>query len=318
MLKYFMGKPKTEHLTQIIKSWGLSHDLSFIRKVENWIYQDVQTTHFVRMTEPDHRSLSQLGSELDWMFYLQGKGINFAHPIKSKDGQLVEEVSDGDERFFVSVFKCAPGFAIKEVAEFTDSILMNWGRLLGQLHLATADYTPLDSIAPRPAWNEERNYHIIKEGCLLGDPLFESYQKLDAFLNGREINRHNYGLIHADIHHGNFFVQDDQLTLFDFDDCHYHWFMYDVAVPIFSWEIALRDKLSPDKALHFKETFLKGYDQVKPLGNDDLKAINDFYDYRCLLLHYWAKKNLNDPHLNSGAGDWMTMAIQFTYDQLIN
>ena len=54
-----------------------------------------------------------------------------------------------------------------------------------------------------------------------------------------------YGLIHADIHQGNFFVdENDNITIFDFDDCHYHWFAYDLAVPLFGLAISLRDNCS--------------------------------------------------------------------------
>ena len=44
-----------------------------------------------------------------------------------------------------------------------------------------------------------------------------------------------YGLVHADLHMGNFFVDHSgQMTVFDFDDCCFHWFGYDCAVSVVS------------------------------------------------------------------------------------
>ena len=45
----------------------------------------------------------------------------------------------------------------------------------------------------------------------------------------------SYGLIHNDFNDGNFTVDYDNgdITVFDFDDCCYFWFMYDLAC---AWE----------------------------------------------------------------------------------
>jgi Ser/Thr protein kinase RdoA (MazF antagonist) len=39
-----------------------------------------------------------------------------------------------------------------------------------------------------------------------------------------------YGLLHTDLHHGNFFVDEGRITAFDFDDIGYNWFASDIAV----------------------------------------------------------------------------------------
>ena len=44
-----------------------------------------------------------------------------------------------------------------------------------------------------------------------------------------------YGLAHLDLHFGNFFVDvaSSQITLFDFDDCAYGWYLMDLAMLLF-------------------------------------------------------------------------------------
>jgi Ser/Thr protein kinase RdoA (MazF antagonist) len=46
----------------------------------------------------------------------------------------------------------------------------------------------------------------------------------------------DYGLVHGDLNPTNFHVNDNQITLFDFDDCAYKWFINDIAIalPLYS------------------------------------------------------------------------------------
>jgi len=41
------------------------------------------------------------------------------------------------------------------------------------------------------------------------------------------------GLVHGDAHAGNFLVEDGRITLFDFADCVYGRYVYDVAMVVF-------------------------------------------------------------------------------------
>jgi Ser/Thr protein kinase RdoA (MazF antagonist) len=44
----------------------------------------------------------------------------------------------------------------------------------------------------------------------------------------------SYGLIHQDAHGYNFFVDENgRITLFDFDDCVYSWYIYDISMALF-------------------------------------------------------------------------------------
>jgi len=43
----------------------------------------------------------------------------------------------------------------------------------------------------------------------------------------------SFGLIHGDFGATNYRYQDNRLTVFDFDDCCYHWFGYDLAITIY-------------------------------------------------------------------------------------
>lgn len=74
-------------------------------------------------------------------------------------------------------------------------------------------------------------------------------------------DRDSYGLIHVDVHGGNFFVDDEgQITLFDFDGCQYAWFACDIAMALF-YAIS-HDCVSKEDVAHAKdffEQFMLGY-----------------------------------------------------------
>lgn len=58
----------------------------------------------------------------------------------------------------------------------------------------------------------------------------QKYDQLDG-LHALPKDADSYGLIHNDFNDGNFTVDydNDNITAFDFDDCCYFWFMYDIA-----------------------------------------------------------------------------------------
>ena len=53
-------------------------------------------------------------------------------------------------------------------------------------------------------------------------------QRLHAY--GTDIDR--FGLIHADMRLGNLLVDGERVTLLDFDDCGFGWFLYDLAASL--------------------------------------------------------------------------------------
>ncbi len=63
--------------------------------------------------------------------------------------------------------------------------------------------------------------------------VIQKHEELMAHLASLPVDPSGYGLIHQDVHGGNFFVADGGITLFDFDDCLYAWFMHDVAMTLF-------------------------------------------------------------------------------------
>ena len=126
-------------------------------------------------------------------------------------------------------------------------------------------------------------------------------------------------MIHADIHSGNFFVdENDQLTLFDFDDCHYNWFAYDIAIPLFGLSMSMREDCSQVEIEEAHQYLIDGYLKTGVLSSEDLSLIPHFILYRHFYIYTFAYKNLENSTLSDSTRDWMKMAMQFCSDFIEN
>ena len=99
----------------------------------------------------------------------------------------------------------------------------------------------------------------------------------------------SYGLIHQDAHQNNFFMDaDGKLTLFDFDDCAYSWFINDIAIVLFYISFDAEELGFPDAASfthEFLVHFLLGYRRAYSLSPAWLKGIPVFLKLRELELY---------------------------------
>ena len=71
-----------------------------------------------------------------------------------------------------------------------------------------------------------------------------------------------WGLIHADLRPSNLMIDADQLTVIDFDDCGFSWFLYDFAS-------ALTFQEHLEEAPRMAMDWIAGYRQVRSLGPAD-------------------------------------------------
>jgi Ser/Thr protein kinase RdoA (MazF antagonist) len=95
------------------------------------------------------------------------------------------------------------------------------------------------------------------------------------------MDRDSYGIIHSDMHNGNLFVHDGKITVLDFDDCHYNWFAFDIAIPLFY--VMRNVNVSPDDteyARHFMSCFMDGYMRENRVDSYWMKLIPEFMKLR--------------------------------------
>jgi Ser/Thr protein kinase RdoA (MazF antagonist) len=261
-------------LLEAASHWRIeASTLGLVGDFENFVYEARLPDRpcILRIGHCSHRSASDLHGELDFIRFLAGRGLGVCAPIASINGRDVEAIG---AEFFACAFERAPGKAISErdPAIWNERTLSNWGKILADFHLATRDYTPAPSRPRRFRWDQDdctSGHHLPPEDADISARLASMVERVNAMPASLE----SYGLIHADLHYGNFFGSETgEIAAFDFDDATYHWFSYDLAVAF----NALPSALSDSERDHAVRTILTGYRQRRPLPpsfHDELRQL---------------------------------------------
>lgn len=225
------------------------------------------------------RTPELIQAEVDWINYLAEGGAGVARALFSRRGSLVEAVDDGQGgQFLVTAFTKAPGQHSRQF-EWTPAFLETYGQLIGRMHALSQRYTPPHPACVRYHWDDEANMSVAQ--ILPGEDghIAAQFDALLAHLRQLPRDLAGYGMIHQDAHGGNFFVDEaGHITLFDFDDCCYGHYIYDLAMVIF-YAIANRPDL-PAATRQFLPPFLRGYRRENRLNPTWMKEIPFFLKLR--------------------------------------
>lgn len=97
----------------------------------------------------------------------------------------------------------------------------------------------------------------------------------------------DWGLIHADLRPSNIMIDGDRLTVIDFDDCGYSWYLYDFASALSFMEHV-------DDAPTMAQEWFEGYVQVRPLTRDDERVACSLSMIRRLQMLGWTTTHRQD------------------------
>ena len=212
----------------------------------------------LKIVHESHRDESHLLGEIDFVEHLAARGISVAKPLRSQRGKAVERMRD----FLGYAFERLAG---QGVARLTPPLIEQWGALLARIHAASTDYAP--ALVRRPQWDwGETDYF---ERNLRDAPLMVRRRAAEMLAEHRALprDRGNYGLIHGDPHHWNLLLRDGELSLIDFDDCVYGWFVADIASALYyavnnAGEFGQSDAVAWFRTL--RNHLLHGYERVRP------------------------------------------------------
>jgi len=81
------------------------------------------------------------------------------------------------------------------------------------------------------------------------------------------ITPETYGLVHADLGGLNLFIEEDgAIGIIDFDDSCYHWFVFDLAIVIFSMAGRFKHATVQPEERKWLGDLVEGYRTIRPLG----------------------------------------------------
>jgi amicoumacin kinase len=278
-------------LHEAMRRYGIAaHEIKLLDSFESFIYEFERegAGYILRIGHTFRKSAELIHGEVDWINHLARGGVSVARAIPSLSEELVEAIDDADGgQFLVTAFVKAKGQKPWE-AGWSPARYENYGRLLGQMHALAVDYQPVPAWR-RPEW-DDWGLQFIEQYLPTSEVIaHQEYRSVMEHLQNLPRDKTSYGLIHQDAHQNNFFMDaDGTLTLFDFDDCAYSWFINDIAIVLFYISMDSEELGFPDSASfthEFLTHFLRGYRQAYSLSPTWLKEIPVFLKLRELELY---------------------------------
>lgn len=246
-------------------------------------YQHEGQSRVLRLSYRPDRPVEMIQAELDFVEYLAEGGVRVSRPVPSIHGNLIQVIPAGEIPFVAVAFVKGKGLRVPDNGYRyrkgvpIEEYFQNWGQVLGQLHRLTKAYQPLSASIKRPEWHQWEYYSGFPYAERL--PIIQQkYDQLIAELHALPKDADCYGLIHNDFNDGNFTVDYDNgdITVFDFDDCCYFWFMYDIAC---AWEGGIgRTMFRPIEERRafmdrYMEQVLTGYNRENTLSTEWLARL---------------------------------------------
>ncbi len=241
--------------------WGLS---------DVYLVETEATPYILRVSHHHWRSSEEIDFELELLDFWRQRQLPVAYPLRTKEGKLSVEINAPEGTRYGVLFSYALGRV--PLGDFNSTQSHQLGQTVAQLHRAAEDFRP-------------RTY---RQPLTLEYLLEDSVKALTPFLKHRsadlsyllEVSRQSecqlrdlpqkppfWSVCWGDPHSGNaHFTADNQLTLFDFDQCGYGWRAFDIAKFL---QVSLGTGLSKQ----VREAFLVGYQAVCDITAMELASL---------------------------------------------
>ena len=246
------------------------------------------------------REYSYISAEIDWMMFLNSS-VDVPVVYKSRDDRLIENFCCDGKSYVICVFFELAGvfWNKKNPTLWNETVFYNWGNAMGKMHRITKNYQPSTGIEKRPLFE----YNLIPLEPYKNIP--SVCKKLASILNDISKLPHDvdsYGLIHSDMHQQNILINNDHISVLDFEDCQYGFFALDIGIALYHaiwWGLPEDDIMKNDFAFMIIRNFMAGYKAENELSDFWYKKIMMFMLYRQIdalrwHLGYYKPKRLNE------------------------
>ena len=287
-------------------------DANILDGFESFIFnvQKDGREYILRIGHSSRRNADLIQGEAEFLNYLRGSGLSVPQVLPSANHLLVEAIEAQDGSFFLAtLFEKAPGHPPKE-NDWCPALYQSMGQFMGRLHTLSKDFQPslpryqrFDIAQDFSAMENTGRQHLSAED----EPVLQAYLETVSAIQQLPQVPESYGLCHIDFHGGNFFITDHgEITLFDFDDCQYAWFVYDIAMALFyaiSHDCFSEEKLR--EAEIFLADFWSGYSVEHKLAPSWLEHIPLFLRLREIDLYMLIHRSMDLDHLDPWCASYM-------------
>jgi Ser/Thr protein kinase RdoA (MazF antagonist) len=246
-------------------------------------------------TEPE------IASELAWMDALRAEaGVRTPRVLPAADGRRVVTVPEPGGASLSTARHCVrfeflpgtePGGSAGDPAldPVAGAHFAELGEITARMHRHAREWT-------RPAWftrfhwdypaafGQQARWGRWQDGIGVGPAERRILTRLDNVLRARlrafGSGPDRYGLVHADTRLANLLVHDGSVSVIDFDDAGFSWYLYDLGTTVSFFE---HEPVVPALV----DSWLEGYRRAGRLSAEDEAEIWTFIMFRRLLLVAW-------------------------------
>jgi Ser/Thr protein kinase RdoA (MazF antagonist) len=246
----------------------------------------------LRVHRLGYHTEEEIASELAWMDALRAEaGVRTPRVLSAAGGQRVVTVTEGGIPRHCVRFEFLPGTEPGGEPEGTLTCrhFEDLGEITARMHRHARTW-------PRPDWftrfhwdypaafGEQARWGRWQDGIGVGPAERHVLARLDDTLRARLAafgqGPERYGLVHADTRLANLLVHEGSVSVIDFDDSGFSWYLYDLGTAVSFFEH------SPEVP-GLVEAWLTGYRRTGQLTAGDEAEIWTFILFRRLLLVAW-------------------------------
>ena len=231
----------------------------------NYVYEfSKDNKNYVLRITPNESDINLTKGMVEWVNYLSSHDVSVSKAVPSANNRLIELKRSKSDHYSIVAFEKAKGVLAETLSkdEWNDRLYLSAGQVVGKMHTLSKKYIPSGGLTGRPEWNKMTNcFNPIERLDSSQVIIKEKKERILDYINTLPKDMDNYGLVHADLHLGNFFVdtKNNRITLFDFDDCCYGWYVMDIALPLLDILVVYNELDNEKFAAHFIRHYLRGY-----------------------------------------------------------
>ena len=285
----------TAFATELLKDYGIHGAkvscINFEFNATFAVESESGAKYALRININSTRTVENMKGEIEWVRHLnRTSGIHTPTPIATvKDNYIVSALhADSGQTLYGLMYSWLEGEELGD--EPTLSQLHEVGRAMATLHQESTDFA-LSADAALPTFNDffwGTEDFLFSDKSVLSDTdralIQQAHDLIMQFTNDLYQNSKVH-IIHADMHGWNLMWNEDQLSVFDFDDCGYGVEAQDLAVTLYYLDTPEQD-----------EALLNGYKSVRPLPTYSANAMKALLLQRRLLLLSYLFETKNQEH----------------------
>jgi Ser/Thr protein kinase RdoA (MazF antagonist) len=285
----------TAFATELLKDYGIHGAkvscINFEFNATFAVESESGAKYALRININSTRTVENMKGEIEWVRHLnRTSGIHTPTPIATvKDNYIVSALhADSGQTLYGLMYSWLEGEELGD--EPTLSQLHEVGRAMATLHQESTDFA-LSADAALPTFNDffwGTEDFLFSDKSVLSDTdralIQQAHDLIMQFTNDLYQNSKVH-IIHADMHGWNLMWNEDQLSVFDFDDCGYGVEAQDLAVTLYYLDTPEQD-----------EALLNGYKSVRPLPTYSANAMKALLLQRRLLLLNYLFETKNQEH----------------------